>query len=600
MPSKAPAPTLSDAERLFEQRPTDALPLLTRLAARGAASSRAEALALLAIHDATLGTHAGLVAAQKKLRKARALPGLSRAARARIEHAAGYAAMKHGQAGVAVEHLNEAAHRYPEGDRRRAHVFDTLGMHFAAEGDLERAHAYYLKSVERKRAAGDAERQGLARTYGNLGRLELAREHFGQAEHWLRADLALVSEDAPGSGAEALVRNLLGIALLGQAGRLAEARHELLRALALAPPRSVTRAYVEKDLARVALEEGHVDEAHAHAERAREMATVHGFAEMRVTVRHVEGLIAARRVVALGDAAWTAAVAAFDDAALGFEALGMPAEACASLLAKAELLARHGQGERALASLLERALPLAERHLFRQLEPLDRIERAIEALSREALLRVRVRRMLGADLPDHYGARLRGARLRLTVWTCDIRGFTAYCEETQDPARVVSMLNRLFSVIGQRVLDGGGRIDKYVGDNVLAYFRDAEAAADAALDAMALVARLNGEREHLDERRLEIGVGLATGEVVEGNVGFAGKLEHTIIGTAVNAASRLVNVAKPGAVLVDQATRHALGKRFTTKALRGGKVTLKGLGDVAVFELTGRTHGLPRPTDAPS
>jgi class 3 adenylate cyclase/Tfp pilus assembly protein PilF len=598
MPTKArPAVTLSEAERLFELRPLEALPLLERLASRGAASSRAEALALLAIHDATLGTHTGLVAAQKKLRKARALTGLTRTARARIAHAAGYAAMKHGQAGVAVEHLNEAAHDYPPADRRRAHVFDTLGMHFASEGDLERAHAYYLKSAVKKREGGAEERQGLARTYGNLGRLELAREQFAQAEHWLREDLALVLQDAPGGGAEALVRNLLGVALLGQGGRVLEARSELSRALSLAPARSVTHAYVEKDLARVALEAGELEEAHAHAQRARELATAHGYSEMRVTVRHVEGLIASRRVTVQGDGPWIAALAAFDEASLGFEALGMPAEACATYLAKAELLARFDHGEQAVALLRERALPLAERSLFQQLQPLDRIERALEKLSPEALLRVRVRRMLGAELPEHYGARLRGARLRLTVWTCDIRGFTAYCEETNDPARVVAMLNRFFSVIGLRIVDGGGRIDKYVGDNVLAYFRDAEAAADAALDAMELVERLNREREHLDERRLEIGVGLATGEVVEGNVGFAGKLEHTIIGTAVNAASRLVNVAKPGAVLVDQATRHALGKRFATKAIRGGKVALKGLGDVEVFELVGRSKGRPRTAD---
>jgi class 3 adenylate cyclase len=80
-----------------------------------------------------------------------------------------------------------------------------------------------------------------------------------------------------------------------------------------------------------------------------------------------------------------------------------------------------------------------------------------------------------------------------------------------------------------------------------------------------------------------MGVGIATGWVVEGNVGFAGKLEHTIIGTPVNAACRLVARAAGGQTLLDDPTAQALGgRRPLTPA---GLFDLKGLGEIRVFEL---------------
>ncbi|MCS6901831.1 MAG: adenylate/guanylate cyclase domain-containing protein, partial [Myxococcales bacterium] len=212
-----------------------------------------------------------------------------------------------------------------------------------------------------------------------------------------------------------------------------------------------------------------------------------------------------------------------------------------------------------------------------------------------AVLRGRVRRMLGGVSEywllerrsrEYHRRRLQGERAWLTVWTCDLRGFTEVCARTEDPRQVVRMLNRFFARIGQVLLEQGGCIDKYVGDSILAYFQGEDAArraCEATLEVFARLSMLNTERVHLGEPELRMGIGIATGWVVEGNVGFAGKLEHTIIGTPVNTACRLVAQAAGGQALLDDATARLLGEHQGLTAV--GLVELKGLGQVQVFEL---------------
>ena len=78
-------------------------------------------------------------------------------------------------------------------------------------------------------------------------------------------------------------------------------------------------------------------------------------------------------------------------------------------------------------------------------------------------------------------------------------------------------------------------------------------------------------------------------------MGFADKLEHTIIGRTVNLACRLVGVARGGEIAIDEATRRALGPGFATRpATRTGKVALKGFGQVPAWLLTGRAEPAPR------
>jgi len=155
-----------------------------------------------------------------------------------------------------------------------------------------------------------------------------------------------------------------------------------------------------------------------------------------------------------------------------------------------------------------------------------------------------------AAAPAFDAADIQGAERSLAVLFLDTRDFTAIAE-ARLPYDVVFILNRLFAVAGEAVARRGGRIDKYLGDGLMAVFgieagavagcRQALAAArdiDIALDG------LNREIAAEIGRPLRIGMGLDVGPLVLGRIGHADTAMPTVIGTTVNAASRLEALTK--------------------------------------------------------
>ena len=148
-----------------------------------------------------------------------------------------------------------------------------------------------------------------------------------------------------------------------------------------------------------------------------------------------------------------------------------------------------------------------------------------------------------------------GERRQVTVLFADLREFTSLSERLP-PEKVVAILNdyleRMTRVIGER----GGRVDKFIGDAVMADWGalyeielPERCAVEAALAMVKALAAFNQEVK--SERPLQVGIGLHCGEVVAGSIGSAKKLEFTIIGDAVNVASRLEGVTKRyGAAIV--------------------------------------------------
>jgi class 3 adenylate cyclase len=178
---------------------------------------------------------------------------------------------------------------------------------------------------------------------------------------------------------------------------------------------------------------------------------------------------------------------------------------------------------------------------------------------------------------------LSGARYEATVMFTDIRGFTAMSERLE-PEEVFAFLNdylgRMIEVIAAR----GGIIDKFLGDGILAVFGLPVASADhaaralgAALDMRARLAELNEERARSDREAVRIGIGMHSGQVIAGNVGSQRKLQYTVIGDAVNVASRLEGLNKEyGSYLLMSGATHELlgeaaaGLRFDT--IRGVEI----------------------------
>jgi adenylate cyclase len=150
-----------------------------------------------------------------------------------------------------------------------------------------------------------------------------------------------------------------------------------------------------------------------------------------------------------------------------------------------------------------------------------------------------------------------GEEREVAVLFADLRGFTALAE-ARLPYDVVFVLNRYFAAMGTAVEESGGRVDKFIGDGVMALFgvdRDVET---GCRDAVAAARRMI---EHLDElnkalendldQPLRIGIGIHSGPVILGEMGYGRATAMTAIGDSVNTASRLEALTKEfGAELV--------------------------------------------------
>ncbi|MEE8633513.1 MAG: adenylate/guanylate cyclase domain-containing protein, partial [Methyloceanibacter sp.] len=173
-------------------------------------------------------------------------------------------------------------------------------------------------------------------------------------------------------------------------------------------------------------------------------------------------------------------------------------------------------------------------------------------------------------------------RRQLTVMFCDLVGSTALSRQL-DPEDLRDIMRRYQDAVAGAVTRYGGHVAKYLGDGVLAYFgwpqayeEQAERAIRAGLDAVKAVSEVHVA----DERALEARVGIATGQVVVGDlVGKIGRDVEAVTGETPNLAARLQQVAAPGQVVVGDETHRLVGTTFSVDDL--GTHNLKGF-DVAV------------------
>jgi adenylate cyclase len=143
-----------------------------------------------------------------------------------------------------------------------------------------------------------------------------------------------------------------------------------------------------------------------------------------------------------------------------------------------------------------------------------------------------------------------GSEREIAILFADIRGFTALAEGRL-PYDVVFVLNRYFSAMGRAIETAGGRVDKFIGDGVMALFgidRGAQAGCREVLAAARLMserlAELNRSLEEELDRPLRIGIGIHCGPVIVGEMGYGSAAAITAIGDAVNTASRLEELTK--------------------------------------------------------
>ena len=176
-----------------------------------------------------------------------------------------------------------------------------------------------------------------------------------------------------------------------------------------------------------------------------------------------------------------------------------------------------------------------------------------------------------------------GGELReATVMFCDIRGFTALTQN-MDPAEVIALLNEHMTVLTKIVTEHHGVVDKFIGDSIMALFGAPKSYGDDALNAVRCAQRIMAERAKLNltsRYHLQMGIGLATGQVLAGNMGSANRSNYTVLGERVNLAARLCSVAGRGEIVIGPTTREQLGDRITVEQM--DPMQLKGFSDSVV------------------
>jgi len=177
-----------------------------------------------------------------------------------------------------------------------------------------------------------------------------------------------------------------------------------------------------------------------------------------------------------------------------------------------------------------------------------------------------------------------------SILFADIVGFTTMSEK-MSPSAVALLLNDYLSRMTDVIFKYEGTLDKYIGDAIMAVFGAPLDMADhacraikAGLEMQERLAEFNADRKEGPHLRIRIGIN--SGRVVAGEIGSINKKEYTVLGDAVNTASRLESsVAKPGMVVIGENTYEQVKELFQFKSL--GQATLKGKEkEVAVYEVT--------------
>jgi adenylate cyclase len=197
----------------------------------------------------------------------------------------------------------------------------------------------------------------------------------------------------------------------------------------------------------------------------------------------------------------------------------------------------------------------------------------LEDITREKRVRNTMARYVAKEVVDRLLASgqdfLAGHSHVATVLFSDIRRFTTLAE-SMSPQETVTMLNDYFTSMVEVVFQHGGMLDKYIGDAIMAVFgtgvsdvSDADNALMVATEMIRELARFNQRRLERGHEAIEIGIGIATGEVLAGSLGSRRRLEYTVIGDNVNLAARLEGANKHfgTTVLLAASTVEALKSR---------------------------------------
>jgi adenylate cyclase len=197
----------------------------------------------------------------------------------------------------------------------------------------------------------------------------------------------------------------------------------------------------------------------------------------------------------------------------------------------------------------------------------------------------------------------KGGRVNeITMLFSDIRGFTTM-SDGRPAQEIVNTLNEYFEVMVDVLFKYSGTLDKFVGDEIIGLFGAPIALDDAPFKAVACAVAMLQALEEFNHTRasenlsaIRIGIGINTGNVITGSIGSTRALQYTAIGDAMNVASRLVNVAGSGEIIISEDTYRHVAARIEATALPPVKVKGKAE-ELKVFRVTGLRKHTPPPAD---
>ena len=224
---------------------------------------------------------------------------------------------------------------------------------------------------------------------------------------------------------------------------------------------------------------------------------------------------------------------------------------------------------------------------LRRLVPL--LALAVKCVSLARIARTLVEVYLGQDAGERVlsGRISRGVadRISAVIWYSDLRGYTNITD-TAPPDEIIPLLNDYAAAVIAAVRDAGGDVLKLIGDGVLAIFRadDAPQACRCALRAEASLRsniKVVNERRAADNRPVtSVYLGLHIGEVFYGNIGSEDRLDFTVVGPAVNEASRIAAMCRSvdRSVVLSSAFAAATPEPERSKLVSVGRYALRGVG----------------------
>ncbi|MDX1739094.1 MAG: adenylate/guanylate cyclase domain-containing protein, partial [Alphaproteobacteria bacterium] len=206
-----------------------------------------------------------------------------------------------------------------------------------------------------------------------------------------------------------------------------------------------------------------------------------------------------------------------------------------------------------------------------------------------------------AENPDQLT--LGGETKKMSLLFCDVRGFTTISESFKDdPQGLTRLINRLLTPLTNEILKRRGTIDKYMGDCIMAFWnapledpKQEIHACESALAMFESLTDLNSERQREAEEGgyeylpLNIGIGINTGDCVVGNMGSDQRFDYSVLGDAVNLASRLEGQSKSYGVGVVLGTDTAAAAKDDFAILELDLIAVKGKSEaVRIFTLLAR------------